>query len=175
MIPVLVAKRGVRAAFDMLNRRDLDGFLARWHDDATFILPGDVAASGVYRGKDLIRVWFDGFLEQLPQIRFTVKHVAAARMFDILGDNVFYAHWDIDLVNRDGFTAKNAGVTVVTTRRGKVINAEDIVFDTGATFRAYWGEASLPVHHDDAGPGTSDSRVRWQVATDLGKSGKWQR
>jgi ketosteroid isomerase-like protein len=152
MIAVLLAKRGVRAAFDKLNRRDLDGFMARWHDDATFVFPGDVAASGVYRGKDLIRVWFEDLLEQFPRIRFTVQHVAAERQFDMLGDNVLYAHWDVDLVNRDGFAARNTGVTVITTRRGKVVHAEDIVSDTGTVFRAYWGEAPLPAQRDDAGP-----------------------
>jgi ketosteroid isomerase-like protein len=151
MIAVLLAKRGVRAAFDKLNRRDLDSFMARWHDDATFVFPGDVAASGVYRGKDLIRVWFEGLLEQFPRIRFTVQHVAAERQFDMLGDNVLYAHWDVDLVNRDGFAARNTGVTVITARRGKVVRAEDFVFDTGETFRTYWSEAPVTSHQGSAG------------------------
>ncbi|NIV33040.1 MAG: hypothetical protein GWN58_27425, partial [Anaerolineae bacterium] len=53
MIGAVRAKRGVTAGYDTMNRRDLQALMADWDNDAVFIYPGDVPASGTYRGKSV--------------------------------------------------------------------------------------------------------------------------
>ncbi len=139
MIGALITKRKVAAAFDALNRHDLDVFLKGWRDDATFIYPGNIPASGAYTGKDAIRAWFQNLLDQYPTIEFTVKRVAVSNPFDLTGNTVAMAEWDIKETNRDGFSAENSGVTVITLRWGKAVRIKDYLFDTGEEWRKSWG------------------------------------
>ena len=90
--------------------------------------------------KKAIRDWFQRQFEQFPIIRFTVKHITVTNLFDMIGSNVTAAHWEVDGINRDGLAAHNSGVTLFTIRRGKVVHAQDFIFDTGDNFRAAWGE-----------------------------------
>jgi ketosteroid isomerase-like protein len=48
MIGAWIAKQKAPASLEALNRRDLDAWLKDWAEDATFIYPGDVRASGTY-------------------------------------------------------------------------------------------------------------------------------
>jgi uncharacterized protein (TIGR02246 family) len=140
MIGALIVKRKVPAAFDAMNRHDLEAFLKNYSDDAAFVYPGDIGPSGTYTGKEAIRALFQRFFEQFPTIRFTVKHVAVTNLFDMTGSNVTAAHWEVDVTNRDGLAAHNSGVTVITSRRGQAVHVQDFIFDTGEKFRAAWGE-----------------------------------
>jgi ketosteroid isomerase-like protein len=141
VIGALVARAKVRGAYAALNRRDLDGFLAGWAEDAVFEFPGEIAASGTFRGKPEIRRWFAAFLEAFPTLTFTLHEVALARPFTLGASNVAAVHWKIDLVHRGGRANHNRGVTMVTIRRARVVHARDYIFDTGRRFREVWGEA----------------------------------
>jgi ketosteroid isomerase-like protein len=59
MIGALIAKSKVTSSYDLLNSRDIKKFLANWHDDATWIYPGNVSASGEFRGKQAIDYIFN--------------------------------------------------------------------------------------------------------------------
>ena len=142
MIGAWVAKRRSPAVYEVMNRHALEAVLENWAEGATFVYPGDVAASGTYSGKEAIRVWFQRFFEQFPTIRFTVKHVAVADLFDMAGNNVVATHWEVYVTNRDGFDGHNSGMTVVSLRRGKAVHAQDFIFDTGEVFRTAWGEGN---------------------------------
>lgn len=140
MYGALMAKRNVRAGFDAFSRHDLETLLRNFSHDAVFVYPGDIRASGTYTGKKAIRDWFQRQFEQFPTIRFTVKHVAVTNLFDMIGSNVTAAHWEVEGINRDGLAAHNSGVTLFTIRHGKVVHAQDFIFDTGDNFRSAWGE-----------------------------------
>ena len=73
MIGALIAKSKVTSSYDLLNNRDIKTFLATWRDDATWIYPGDISASGEYKGIHAIEEWFQKFLDQFPTINFTPK------------------------------------------------------------------------------------------------------
>ncbi len=141
MLGAFLAIRGVRATYERLNRRDLDGFLGAWSEDATFEFPGDVAASGRFTGKAEVRGWFERFLTTFPELRFTVDSVAVARPATFGAANEVTAQWTIDLCNRAGERNRNRGVTAIVLRAGRVVSARDYIFDTGAGFRRVWGEA----------------------------------
>ena len=49
MIGALVARRAVADGFEALSHQDLPKFMSAWWDDAVFIFPGDVPASGTFR------------------------------------------------------------------------------------------------------------------------------
>ena len=140
MIGAWIAKRRLPAAYEALNRHDLEALLETWAEEATFVYPGDVDASGTYHGKAAIRAWFQRFFEQFPTVRFTVKHGAVADLFDVVGNNVIAMYWEVELTNRDGLDAHNSGVSVISLRRDKAIHAQDFIFDTGEIFRTAWGE-----------------------------------
>ena len=141
MYGAIRAKRGVTAGYDAMNRHDLQAIMADWDDDAVFIYPGDIPASGTYRGKDVIEAWFGRYFEQFPEVRFKVLDVCVRDLFDPVGNNVIIGHWNVQVTNREGQTGGWSGVSVFTLERGKVVALKDIFFDTGDEFRRCWGVA----------------------------------
>ncbi len=140
MIGALLAKWKVPAAYKAANRHDIEAILKNYSDDIILVYPGDVSASGTYRGKDDVRTFFQQWFEQFPTIRFTVKSVAVSNLFDLIGNNVIAIEWEVDIVNRDGLAIHNSGVNMTTVRRGKAVYTQDYISDTGENFRAAWGE-----------------------------------
>ena len=141
MIGAILAKRGVTQAYGAMNRHDLRAIMADWHDDAVFIYPGDIPASGTYEGKSTIEAWFRRYFEQFPEVRFEVHDVCVRDIFDIVGSNVIIGHWDVRVTNGEGQTGSWSGVAIFTLQRGKVVALKDIIFDVGDEFRRCWGAA----------------------------------
>ncbi len=148
MIGALLARQAVRRAFAALNRKDLDAFMAAWREDGTFVYPGDIPESGTFRGRAAVEGWFRRFFEQYPRITFDVHQICLSRLLDFTGTNVATVHWDVALLNRDGYQGRNAGVTVITIERGKAVHARDYIFDLGEEFHRYW--SALPAGHAGA-------------------------
>ena len=138
MIGALIAKYKINHAFDALNRRDFEAFLSDWRDDCTFVYPGDLPVSGKFEGKDAIAKWFKNFLDQFPQLTFTVKNLCIDNVFDFVGTNTVAAHWDIDYTNKDGKKIQNSGVSIIKIKFGKAELVTDYYFDTGDKFRTAW-------------------------------------
>lgn len=138
MIGTLLARRAVAKAFAAINRKDLDEFMSDWANDGVFVYPGDIPQSGHHKGKENVRSWFVGFFEQFPGLTFDVKGVCAEKSFDMFGDNVLVAYWELALHNRDGRDGINSGATVLTIKGGKVVRAIDYIYDTGDEFRKNW-------------------------------------
>ena len=140
MIGTWIAKRKTPAVFEALNKRDVEIFLKNTNpaDDAKFVYPGDISASGTFVGKEAIRDWFERFFEQFPVIHFSVQQVTVANLFDMVGNNVVVTRWEVDVKNRHGIEGHISGVTVVTLRGGKVIHMQDFIFDTGEKFLTLW-------------------------------------
>jgi ketosteroid isomerase-like protein len=141
MIGAILAKRGVRDAYDAMNRHDLPAIMADWHDDAVFTYPGSVPASGTFEGKSVIEAWFRRYFEQFSEIRFQVLDVCVRDLFDLVGNNVIIGHWNVRVTSRGGQTGAWSGVSIFTLQRGKVVALKDIIFDVGDEFRHAWGAA----------------------------------
>jgi len=140
MIGALIAKSKVTSSYDLLNNRDIKTFLANWRDDATWIYPGDISASGEYKGKQAIEEWFQKFLDQFPTINFTPKNVCVKNILDFVGTNVVSVEFVENNINKDGKKIQFRGVTVITLKFGKATHARDYVFNTDAFMRKAWGE-----------------------------------
>jgi ketosteroid isomerase-like protein len=141
MIGAMLAKRGVAEGYNAMNRRDLPAMMADWHDDAVFIYPGDIPASGTFEGKSAIEAWFRRYFEWFPEVRFEVHDVCVRDIFDLVGNNVIIGHWNVQVTNREGQTGRWSGVSIFTLQRGKVVALKDIIFDVGDKFRRCWGAA----------------------------------
>jgi ketosteroid isomerase-like protein len=140
MIGALVAKSKVNSSYDLLNRRDIGNFLANWHDDATFVFPGNLSSSGEYTGKKAIEEWFQGLMNQFPTFTITPRNVCVKNLFDLVGTNIVTVEWDEDNINKEGHTVKVSGVTVITLKLGKAVHAKDYIFATDEELRKAWGE-----------------------------------
>jgi ketosteroid isomerase-like protein len=103
MIGAIIAKKKVRAGLEALNRRDIPAFLSGWADDAVWNYPGDLPVSGRFVGKQAISGWFENLMLQMPHLKFTVHSVSVSNVFDLVGNNVAAAHWEVDFTNRDGY------------------------------------------------------------------------
>ena len=139
MIGTVIARRAIARSFLALNNHDLAAFMKPWRDDGEFIYPGEIAASGVFKGKAAVEGWFARFFEQFPSIRFDVHDVCVRNVFDFVGTNVVTVHWDVDLTNRDGWSSRSSGLTIVHLQRGKALRSKDYIFDLGEKFRHNWG------------------------------------
>ena len=135
MIGALLAKKKTAAAFDALNRHDLAAFMSGWRDDAAFVYPGEGPASGAFEGRVAVEAWFRRFLDQFPVIRFAPRDICVRNTFDCIGNNVIATHWTRQMTNRDGWEVRDAGVTLVTARFGKILRVKNFCFDLGDGFR----------------------------------------
>ena len=141
MIGTLIARKAVAGSFEALNRHDLTKFMSAWRDDGVFIYPGEIPASGTFRGKSAVEGWFRNFLSQFPRIQFDVQDMCVRNIFAIGGTNVVAVHWNLQLTNRGGRAGQNSGVTVVSITGGKVVMVKDFIFDQGENFKLNWGAA----------------------------------
>jgi ketosteroid isomerase-like protein len=141
MIGAILAKRGIAGGYNAMNRRDVPAIMSDWHDDAVFTYPGDIPASGTFKGKTVIETWFRRYFEQFPEVRFDVQDICVRDLFDMVGNNVIIGHWNVRVTSQEGQTGRWSGVSIFTLRRGKVVALLDIIFDLGDEFRRCWGAA----------------------------------
>ncbi len=139
MIGTLMAKSKIRSGFNNLNQHRIDEFLKNWASDATFIYPGKLSVSGERKGKKAIEEWFKKFMEQFPQINFTIKHICVQNTFDMVGTNYVTVEWDIRVKNKDGKDLENSGITALNLKMGKAVMVRDYIFDT-EKLKVGWGE-----------------------------------
>jgi ketosteroid isomerase-like protein len=105
----------VRRSTDAISRRDLDGWLETWTQDA--VLDWSNARSfdaGVYRGRSEIRAFAEGFLATWDEVRFEI--VDGPREFKdglLITENVAY------LRGRDGIEVQARSAWLITIRDGK--------------------------------------------------------
>ena len=140
MIGALIAKSKVTSSYDFLNRRDIKSFLANWHDEATWIYPGNISAGGEFKGKQAIEEWFQKFLDQFPTLKITPKNVCVKNILDFVGTNVVTVEWDEENINKDGNKVQFSGATVITLKFGKATHAIDYMFNTDEEIRKAWSE-----------------------------------
>jgi hypothetical protein len=139
MLGALIARKAIAGSFDALNRHDLTKFMSAWRDDGVFVYPGEIPASGTYRGKSAVEGWFRNFFEQFPRLKFDVQDICVRNIFAVGGNNVVAVHWSIQLTNRNGRVGQNSGVTVISIHGGKVVMVKDYIFDLGENFKLNWG------------------------------------
>jgi ketosteroid isomerase-like protein len=139
MIGALIAKKKIASAHRSLNNRDIGSFLAGWHDEATWIYPGDLSVSGEFKGKKTIQEWYRKYMDRFTNIKITPKSMCVQNLFDLVGTNVVAVTWDEGATSQDGDTFVFNGVHVINLKSGKAMHVQDYVFDT-EEIRKAWGE-----------------------------------
>lgn len=140
MIGAIIAKKKARASFQCLNRRDIDGFLADWAEDARFFHPGNVPAiSGEMDNKEAARDWLQKFMDRFPSINMLINSVCVQNVFAFGRTNVVTVEWDIDLTDMQEQEWLNKGVTVINVKKGKAVLVRNYIFDLEVHNKA-WGE-----------------------------------
>ena len=139
MIGALIAKKKTASAYKSLNNRDIISFLAGWHDEATWIYPGDLSVSGEFNGKKSIEEWYRKYMDRFTDIKITPKSICVQNLFDLVGTNVVAVIWDEKVTSRDGDTFVFNGVHVINLKFGKATHVQDYVFNT-EEMRKAWGE-----------------------------------
>jgi len=141
MIGAIIARQAVKSGFDALNERNLDKFMKAWGDNCIWIYPGKVTAGGRFVGKDEVRKWFEKFQYQFPQMKFTINHLGVGNIFDLVGNNVISAQWDLEIINKDGMSFSNSGVTLLTIKAAKVVQGQDFMtISDGDEYKKAWGD-----------------------------------
>ena len=105
----------VRRSTDAYNRRDVDGMLALWAQDA--VLDWSNARSfeaGVYRGHGEIRAFMEGFFASWDEVRIELVY-GPAEVEDglVIAENVTYMR------GRDGIEVQARSAWLITIRDGK--------------------------------------------------------
>ncbi len=113
--------------------------MANWNDEATLTYPGNLSVSGTRKGRDAIEAWFRHFMEAVPTRTSKLSSICVQNIFDIVGTNVIAAQWEDRPVNRAGESFHVQGVTVATSRWGKITASTVYIFDPSVLPRI-WGE-----------------------------------
>ncbi len=121
MIGAINAKKKARSWFDSLSRQDLDAFLAGWAEDATFVYYTGSSISGEIEGKEAIRKWFQGLMEQFPLTSFTAKNIFVENLFTLGSTNTIAIVWDVKWQYKGGQEGVSSGITIVHVKKGKVV------------------------------------------------------
>ncbi len=129
MIGAIIAKRKAREVFRHFNNRDMQSFFKLWDDNAVFIYPGEVSASGVVMGKTAIEAWFDNLMTAGPFVHFTLTSIAVEDPLDVVGTNVLSVEWENNVTTRDDKKLLVHGVSVIRLVKGKVIHVRDYIFE----------------------------------------------
>ena len=140
MIGALIAKSKVTSSYDLLNARDIEKFLANWHDECIWCFPGNLSVSGEFKGKKAVEEWFRRLFDQFPRLVLTPKNVCVKNLFDFVGTNVVTVNFDEEITNKDGNEYKFEGVTVITLKFGKATHAQDFFLSTDEEMRQAWGD-----------------------------------
>lgn len=138
MLGAILVKWEVRAAYDMMNRKDLARLMRGWADDAVYEFPGKSPMSGRYEGKRAIEAFFRKMFDRMVTIHFIVKQVAVTHPFALALTNMCIVEWALDETSYDGVTIHLEGVTVGEIRRGRIVAARDYLFDT-EPLETMWG------------------------------------
>ncbi len=103
--------------------------------------PGTLSVSGTFTGKAAVQGWFENFCRHFTKFTFHTRCINTANIFAMTGNNIMMAEWKLTLVNFQGKSYENEGVTVMTIKNSKVVLGRDYLDNSGtAEFRSLWGE-----------------------------------
>ncbi len=129
MLGAILAQRAVRNAFDAIGRHDVEALVAMFDEDGVFEFPGNTVVAGQFRGKEVIRAWFQRFFDRMPVIQFTLRHVSVANIFALGATNVLHVEWSVKETDREGHSYQLTGVTAFDVGGGKARKVRDYIFD----------------------------------------------
>jgi steroid delta-isomerase-like uncharacterized protein len=119
------AEQVANAVFEALNARDAGAFISLLSEDAVFDFPGTRPIAGPERIERFLRILFCKY----PTLRFEVGRVIA-------DERRAAAEWTNAGETREGAPYRNAGVTVIELRDGRIVYLSDTFKDTSSFVKA---------------------------------------
>ena len=129
MLGAVRSRRAARAVYDAINQRDLDGLLQAMAEEVVFDFPLEQGDDGHHVGKPAVAQWFRTFLDDYPEIAFTLQHVSVEDIFALGGTNTVHAEWELVCVDCDGRQSRSRGVTAMSFRRGRIVHLRDYIVE----------------------------------------------
>ncbi|MFC1579773.1 nuclear transport factor 2 family protein [Thermodesulfobacteriota bacterium] len=105
--------------FELINKRDMDGFEDTLHEEAEFYFP----KTQPLLGKNRIRRFFQILFRQFPELEFQVLKT-------IIQGSWVAVHWKNKGKNRKNEPYDNEGVTLLEIKEGKITYISDFFKDT---------------------------------------------
>ena len=137
MIGAIILKLALRGAMDDLNKRNKEKIIASFADDAVIIYPGRMSVSGVRKGKAAIKEFFDKYFDQFPEEHCVAKETYIKNILALGLSNTIAIRFQKRITNKAGQTFENSGISVLTLRRGKVVEMQDFYFDVETLHKMY--------------------------------------
>ncbi len=135
MIGVMIGRRMVRSAYEMVNRGDIDSMMAGWADDAVYDSAAELGDGVTIKGKKAIEEWHRRYFEEFPKRKFTLKSICFQETFPLLstliGTSVIMVDWSITETNKQGKEFTYNGASVFHMRRGKAVYVADYISMVG--------------------------------------------
>lgn len=137
MIGAYILKKMMGSGTNVMNERDVDKILKHWRDDAVMIYPGSTLVSGRTEGKAAMKEFFQKFMQQFPEMQFSIKDSYIQNMFALGFSNILASEFEVTYTNKHGETFENRGVTVIQIKNGKVQQIQDYYFDVDKLNKAW--------------------------------------
>ncbi len=119
----------MRGTYDAMERKDLDGVMKDFAEDAVFEYPGHTIVSGRHEGKAAIRAFFARLFDVMGSLHFTISHAAMSNPVGFTFSNVVYVAWVNEPATRGGRRGRVEGITAAHFHGGKVAYVRDYIFD----------------------------------------------
>ena len=72
---------------------------------------------------------------------YELNRLGIGNIFDLVGNNFISAQWDLEIVNKDGMSFSNSGVTLLTIKGAKVVQGQDFMtISDGDEYKKLWGD-----------------------------------
>jgi ketosteroid isomerase-like protein len=137
MIGAIILKTIMGSGTNVMNERDVDAVLKHWRDDAVMIYPGSTIVSGRTEGKEALKDFFEKFMEQFPELEFSIDETYIKSMFALGLSNTVASEFSVKYTNKHGEHFENSGVTVIQVKNGKVAQIKDYYFDVEKLNKAW--------------------------------------
>lgn len=134
-----ISKWQAKSNMEAMNNGDLETYLKAWDNNAVFIYPGNTSASGIIKGKENIRKWFQDWRKVFPDLKFSIKKIYLEKNFYLGQHNTMAVHWEAHATNKFGKKVSSTGIGVVTIKGTKVVQVQDYIFDADK-LKEFWGE-----------------------------------
>ncbi|CAA0125604.1 Uncharacterised protein [BD1-7 clade bacterium] len=122
-----------------INSRNVEELLSHWSDDAVLVYPGNLPFSGEIRGKEMLTVFFEIYMEQFPKLEFTTKNTFISNMYSLGLSNKLATEIDVTYTNQFGHTFHNSVMSSLEIKGGKLVYDKDFYYDIDQLNQAWEG------------------------------------
>jgi len=121
MIMSMLAKRMMRASFEIMSRDhiDTDALLKDWADDAVWDVPSELGVGQTIKGKKAIADWFHRWEQEFPKRKMVLRNVCMKGTCLVSPNNVEMVDWTCLETDKQGREYRYDGATTIVIKNMK--------------------------------------------------------